>query len=1519
MNRFLTNLGIAFMGVTTAFSVSAQDVNYTKYPDYVPYDSAHGYLPAELFYKPNTKTRSASQRPDHVDNSKTPYFPAVFNQDGGSCGSASAVGYQFTHEINSYRHADASLPENVYPTHFTWLLAYQNSDKIDMLRDNGVPNSVVYEGRTYSRLFGNQTCSDNDYGWMQGYDKWYSAMFNRIEAEGVSFKSLEKEENREMLKQWLWNHFGDESYGSGGIAGFGVASAATRAQIPSTAKNNANGVTGLEYIKTWGKQVDHALTIVGYDDRIEFDLDENGIAGEVEKDEVGAWIIVNSWGNRWANKGFVYCPYKHARATTSPEGVWGNWITAGAQRVRKNYRPLRTFKFKMDYSRRSELKLSVGVASDPTATEPEEIVAMHHFIFAGAGNDKTDPEMPMLGRWKDGIHYEPMEFGYDLTDISSKFDMRETLKYFFIIDTKSTAKGTGKVYGCEVIDYEFDEAGVNYIAELPEGGLEIQNAGKRTLIAVPVIGDKVYQPNGLYLQDGSLHWSAPLPSGHNVTSYNVYAGEKLLANIPAKQLSYAVDGSATYSVSAMYDYHGTALESRRSNTISAPVEVPTATNKYLKLTNNTVTIDNLLDKHLDEFTIDFMYKPNSKTVKMSNGNFELALYSDGKISTGWSKEAQALSISTPLSGTTWKHVAVTVKGGRITAYVNGKEYAATTSAKKKGIDASAQFILGTSDGRMNCGIDELRFWSTACTPELIELLSQGQMAQYGLFPGLMAYYRMESTPDNKYVLADVLGNYPAVIEKTGILDAMWSERDLFPKEAVTADFTLPEGPFQTGIPIVPINLSSISSTSFVWNAPEAGVNNRFTLAPPLTYNEPGTYKISLAVTDKQGTEHVVEKEITVERITPPAADFVLSTYEAACGDEVILINKSAVEDGCTYEWTVPGSETETVKTYNAKVTYRSAGRHSVKLTVRKGNAESVCEKFIEVSKKAPKANMSVTPNVLMKGEKTNLLDRTYYDPVKWTWIVENGNRYYTVDGQHSTLTLNHPGKYNVTLKVSNDLGADEITRKEEVVVCNADAKNGLNLDGSDDEVAVDNLFAGEQLTAFTIDWWMHPGDIANGTLRMGDQPSTFMMTTSQNGQMTVAVNSVTAKSPTSYVIAKEWHHYAVAYNAGTLTFYRDGKPVSTSSTLPAVCPAWNGGFHLGGADKPMNAIIDELRIWKSALTDEQVLAFCNAPIADVDAARTGNTALTLYFPFDQSSGDVEDASGNGYTGKRINFGPDGDAWSTTTGEIFWLDTEDTTVDVTSMYLKNYKTPFLYDADSYINGTERFRTLTQETEESPWQTANSLYDADTNIRTEFFVDANAGNCLALTNGNGFAKTFNDLKLWQTVSLPAGAYELYVTPYAENKFFATGSYIVADRTDELPDTKDLSGAFASTEARNRSLTFVLEEPATVSLGLVMNISGLNRNFTVNDFCLKSKPFEALEADGAVEIDEIAADKAHNVYAKGGNGTLTLTTATVVKVTVATIDGKIIYNGTINGTKTLNLPSGLYIVNNQKVVVR
>uniref|UniRef100_UPI004038EB55 C1 family peptidase n=1 Tax=Prevotellamassilia timonensis TaxID=1852370 RepID=UPI004038EB55 len=300
-----------------------------------------------------------SARPDHVNNAETRFFPPVFNQDGGSCGSASRIGYMFSYEMNAFRNLDGTNPQNYYPTHFVWLLTNGNSGKDAFVQHVGVPSAETYGGQTYSKLFGNQEETQNDFGWMTGYDKWYEAMFNRMLKPANFPESTGTDAGREALKNWLWNHNGDESFQSGGLAGVGVAAGTmTCKAIDSTPTNDKLGVTGMKCVDKWGTGFDHALTIVGYDDRIEFDINGNGIYGEEAADERGAWILVNSWGNEWQNGGFVYCPYAYGGSHFNKDGSFSNhWWYPEIYKVRKNYKPQRTIKLKMDYTRRSELYL----------------------------------------------------------------------------------------------------------------------------------------------------------------------------------------------------------------------------------------------------------------------------------------------------------------------------------------------------------------------------------------------------------------------------------------------------------------------------------------------------------------------------------------------------------------------------------------------------------------------------------------------------------------------------------------------------------------------------------------------------------------------------------------------------------------------------------------------------------------------------------------------------------------------------------------------------------------------------------------------------------------------------------------------------------------------------------------------------------------------------------------------------------------------------------------------------------
>ena len=133
------SLIVTVVSVLLPTLLNAQTIDRKKYPDY----SDKRNPDYSLMHPLRSHARSAvvGKRPDHVNNGETMYFPPVFNQEGGSCGSASRIGYMFTYEMDAFRRRNAQLSKNQYPTHFVWLLTNGNSGKDDFVQHIGVPSA----------------------------------------------------------------------------------------------------------------------------------------------------------------------------------------------------------------------------------------------------------------------------------------------------------------------------------------------------------------------------------------------------------------------------------------------------------------------------------------------------------------------------------------------------------------------------------------------------------------------------------------------------------------------------------------------------------------------------------------------------------------------------------------------------------------------------------------------------------------------------------------------------------------------------------------------------------------------------------------------------------------------------------------------------------------------------------------------------------------------------------------------------------------------------------------------------------------------------------------------------------------------------------------------------------------------------------------------------------------------------------------------------------------------------------
>lgn len=1436
-------------------TMAAQEVDRTKYPDY---SSKVNPDPSLMKRKMVMKGKAVAVRPDHVDNGKDRYFPPVFNQSGGSCGSASRICYMFSHEMNSFRDLDGKDPHNYYPSHFVWLLTNGNSGKDDFIQHVGVPSAYTYGGQTYSKLFGYQEETNNDFGWMTGYDKWYEAMFNRMLTPTHFPLDVGTEEGREAVKNYLWNHNGDTDYHSGGIVGIGVASGGQWKDIPKTPANDAAGVTGMSYVNKWGTSVDHALTIVGYDDRIEFDLDGNGVYGEKSKDEVGAWIIVNSWGN-WENGGFIYCPYAYAGASFKDDGTFAkNWWAPEVYTVRKNYRPLRTIKLNMDYSHRSEMYLMAGVSSDLNATEPDFTQAFDHFKYAGDGNygnTNPAPEIPMLGRWADGkLHKEPMEFGYDLTDLSANLDPNEDMKYFFIVDTKKTAIGSGHVYDASIIDYAVDSAGLEIPFATGTEGVTIKNKGNRTIISVVVPGRGYKAPQNVVITDGKLSWNAPVASTQTLTGYKVSKGGEVVATLDSKATSYALPANAegNYTICALYGKH-------ESSNISVMVPVATK-NVSIDLKHSGFTIPSVFSSKYEKATIEFWIRPRSladwnQSAGPGWGSFMFHANANGTFTAGWNTGNDRLNVASALSNNTWKHIAIVVNGNKMMAYVNGTKKATITSSNYSGLGGFGDLVFNgtTNDTKnQNAIYDEIRIWKSARTDTEIRNSYKRQFAD-GLLPeDLVAYYKGDVIDvDGEAALRDhTSGAHHAVLANSNYEMSTTTPTGVYYETGLNVDITQPTSSVVVGQPVTLKATGSTNIESLTWTIEDAGIKDLQITSPSVTFAHAGEQTVKVVAKDKDGNTAEATATINVSEAAAPNADFTISKKTLPTGERVTFMAAQQLA-GYKYEWSMPGASVETSNMPNVSVSYAQSGTHSVTLTVTDSKGvKATSTQTLEASKVSPKADFDVSPVVVSKGEKVTISNRSIYDPDQCNWTLVGSTNVIYAEGHDVIFNPEVAGTYDITLKASNEKGSNTTTHKAALVVCNADSKNGISFNSSARIISSQVPF-NTNATEVSFDWWMRPKTLTDACCGVGESESSMLIKTNAEGKMSMYVGGKEATSPANYVIANEWHNYTVSYYKGIVYFFRDATYMGKSSISVRKMPALKA-FSISTDDAPMNGIVDEFRVWNRSFRDDKeslVRKYISTPLEGDMLTEAQNDKLSLYYNFNQNSGNVTDATSNGNTGNRSGFGPDGDAWTESLG-VFAISAEKAP-NITSKYLTNTQSAFA-TTGKVINSTRgsRFMGLAN------WKIENTVTEVNKDgvtIKTGAHVDANKNNDFAITTGwDGFASKLDDHKVFQTVTLPAGAYT-FTANYGDYEGESSNCYMVAAASSKLPSTSELNKAIAykametKDETSSNTLVFFFTEPTTVSLGIIANLAS-TQCLSIDSFVLSS--YTLTKVDGTVD---------------------------------------------------------------------
>ncbi|MBE5936122.1 MAG: hypothetical protein E7262_10155 [Lachnospiraceae bacterium] len=255
-----------------------------------------------------------------ADNSNNKYFPAIGNQGSvGSCASWAMTYLQATYTLNKARNLDSSDTANVFSPMWTYNMTNQGAHNGTTLVDVCYVLTEIGAVSIEDVPMYNTTINSNQYGDLHAKkDLWLQAQKNQIgDAYIVDIRNdLEdtpitnpKDKDLDLIKALLDN--GEVLSCSTPASKWRTTQIVENDEVPENSKFVGQDIIsrcdGYEY-------GGHRIAIVGYNDNIWVDVNQNGI---VEQGEKGAFKIANSWGTEYGNDGFVWFSYDSVNQVSS--------------------------------------------------------------------------------------------------------------------------------------------------------------------------------------------------------------------------------------------------------------------------------------------------------------------------------------------------------------------------------------------------------------------------------------------------------------------------------------------------------------------------------------------------------------------------------------------------------------------------------------------------------------------------------------------------------------------------------------------------------------------------------------------------------------------------------------------------------------------------------------------------------------------------------------------------------------------------------------------------------------------------------------------------------------------------------------------------------------------------------------------------------------------------------------------------------------------------------------------------
>ena len=276
------------------------------------------------------------------------------------------------------------------------------------------------------------------------------------------------------------------------------------------------------------------------------------------------------------------------------------------------------------------------------------------------------------------------------------------------------------------------------------------------------------------------------------------------------------------------------------------------------------------------------------------------------------------------------------------------------------------------------------------------------------------------------------------------LTAVGAHESACPDNLPIADFTANRTRLPAGETVTFIN-NSQRSNAWTWTFQGGEPSNSTEENPTITYNNIGTYNVTLTARNRQGNEDTKIRASYIEVVAPPTepptAYFAANQVTVIAGNSIDFTDLSRGEPW-VWQWTFEGAQPTSSTDQNpSNIRYNNVGTFNVRLIASNmlGSDTLLLENYIHVipsiGNAAPKAKFTCASRLVQVNTPVNFEDQSEGYPMFWSWQFQGGepaSSEFQVIPQG--VTYENSGVFDVTLAVSNTNGGDVLTKHDYIVV-----------------------------------------------------------------------------------------------------------------------------------------------------------------------------------------------------------------------------------------------------------------------------------------------------------------------------------------------------------------------------------------------------------------------------------------------------------------------------------------------------